>query len=123
MKLYYIVGKVLDRLECASEEEIVAIINSLESKIVANIFAPAGIESEERVLIADEDMEANLLLSADCENLYYYYIMTILSAKSMDIEGYENYRKLFDSAYSELAVYVRRNNKPVMRTKIGGSNI
>lgn len=123
MKLSEIVLKVKEKLEDASEKEITEIVNSLESKIIADIFIPSGISYEKRVLDCESDMEASLLLSNDCADFYFYYIMAILAAKDMDITAYENYNTLFNFAYSELSLYFRRNNCPVKQTKIGGRNI
>ncbi len=123
MKLYSIVIKIKEKFSDASEEEIVAIINALEAKMVAEIFEPVGILKDKTPLNAEPDMERDLLLSSEFENLYYYYVLAILSARDMDIESYENYSTLFNITYSELSLYIRRNNRPVSKTKLGGISI
>lgn len=123
MKLFEIILKVKERAENISEREITNMVNSLQLRLSANIFAPCGIKVDSDALDPKTDMEKELLLGPEFADLYFYYIMAIISANEADSTAYDNYFTLFNCAYSELAVQFRRNNCPIKGAKIGGRNI
>lgn len=123
MKLYELILKVKDKITFVDDKDVIEAVNSLEGKIQKYILAPAGIKPKQEAFNKKFDENTQLLLSEEASELYFYYVMAIISAKEQDTKSYENYMKLFNSEYLDFAVHFRRNNCPVNRTLIGGRNI
>lgn len=122
MNIGGIILKVRSIYPEVSKEEIINVINNLEAKLKREILIPAGIKAEKEKLTY-KDMEQTLILDESFADMYLNYIMAILAANNADSEAYDNYMKLFNLIYDDIAAYYRRNYIPVKRVKISGDNI
>ena len=123
MKLNELILKIKEKIDYAKDKDIIEVVNSLENKIQKHVLTPAGIKPNQEISNEKFDTNRELLLSGEYSELYFYYVMAIISAKEQDTKAYENYMKLFNSEYLDFAVHFRRNNCPVNRAVIGGRNI
>ncbi len=123
LKLFDVIIKVKEKAEESSETEIIGIINTLQAKLISSVFEPCQIQTNIEWLDKDSDKDTKLLLEKEFIDLYFYYIMAVLSALNSDIEAYENYSSLFHIEYSEFTLKFRKNNCPKKSVKLGGRNI
>lgn len=123
MKLIDIIEKVKNSRPDATEEFITDTVNSLEAKLIKEIFEPAGIECEKRDINSKADSNTLLLLDTDYSDLYLYHILAVIYAMDMDSEGYNNFMTLYNAVFERFCIYFRKNNRPKSSVHIGGSNI
>ena len=120
MKLLDIDTAVKERFPEVELYTICRLVNDLEHKINCEIFSPCGIDARREPLDVRSDTHSPLILEDGYLLLYVYYVFWGLSINEMNLEAANYYSALFNEKYNKLAIFYRRNYKPIKNTAITG---
>lgn len=88
-------------------------INEIEGIVYRGIFEKAeDTDFELPTYDYEADQEAELLVTAPYDIIYFHYLSAKIDFIECEINSYNNNMSLYNAAYDDFAAYYRRNHMP-----------
>ena len=98
-----------DKINSQDEPKKTQWINEVNKIVHTRIHCSS--EDYQELVFPDSNTQ-ELVVGTPYDNMYDYYVYSMLDMLNMEFQSYNNYRDLFNKAYEDYHKYYRRNNMP-----------